>query len=323
MPATDVTVNATFTRIDYTIDYTSRGQGTLTTPTTVSYVGDAVTFIAAPASEKYYVLRIDATDSSGNSVFVQETTTPNEYTFSMPAGAVTINVIFNRSDPNLEPATAGPAGVIALPLSWDITPATSLNYAFADMQALTYATLNDAGSGTSTSMTAAFQGDSSLRELTFAALDRSVGSATNLSYMLDGCTSLYLVDLQGIGTAKVNGANNQAASGATDMQQMFRGCSLLEVTEYPMDPGATKPTRPDPALAMATHFGATEMQAILDRHHKDKPLDTYTNNEGKEIPVYETQLPRISIGKAFTKVYNGFFWNRDGEQTPTYTLMSM
>ena len=56
------------------------------------------------------------------------------------------------------------------------------------MQDLTYATLNDAGSGTSTSMTAAFQGDASLRELTFAALDRSVGSATNLSYMLDGCT---------------------------------------------------------------------------------------------------------------------------------------
>ncbi len=92
MPAGDVMVSATFKKIVYTITIADDiKNGVLTADKTTAAEGETVTLTVAPA-EGYEVESVTVTYGDGQTVEVSA-----ENTFVMPAGAVTITVVFKES----------------------------------------------------------------------------------------------------------------------------------------------------------------------------------------------------------------------------------
>ena len=82
MPASNVTVSATFRAIEYTITTASVSNGTLSTNVTKATIGTTITVTATPnAGYKLVSITVNGTVFSGN-------------TFTMPAGNVTVGATF-------------------------------------------------------------------------------------------------------------------------------------------------------------------------------------------------------------------------------------
>ena len=90
MPAADVTINATFTAIDYTITVADTENGTVTAPATANY-GETVTLTVTPA-EGYELTELTYTVSEDEPVAIENGQ------FTMPAASVTINATFTAID---------------------------------------------------------------------------------------------------------------------------------------------------------------------------------------------------------------------------------
>ena len=98
MPASDVTVDATFVEIppaSYTISVNEATNGSITANKTSATKGETIT-LTATADEGYELEAISVTDGNGNTVEV----TGN--TFIMPASGVTVSATFKKTD---EPST--------------------------------------------------------------------------------------------------------------------------------------------------------------------------------------------------------------------------
>lgn len=95
MPASDVTVSGTFSKIDYDITKTESDRGFIMakkgdTPVETAQVGDEITLIATP-KEGYELKSWTVVDSEGKSVEVVDDK------FTMPASDVTVSATFNST----------------------------------------------------------------------------------------------------------------------------------------------------------------------------------------------------------------------------------
>lgn len=98
MPAEDVTISGYFTKVQYGINVTKSGEGNVTLKkngvniTPYANYGDNITVVADPLS--YYTFTsIEVKDADENIVPVEGNT------FTMPASAVTVNVVFTENAP--------------------------------------------------------------------------------------------------------------------------------------------------------------------------------------------------------------------------------
>lgn len=95
MPASDVTVSGTFSKIDYTITKTESGRGSIVAKkgdatVETAQIGDEITLGATP-KEGYEFISWTVVDSKGNSVEVRDNK------FTMPASNVTVSATFNST----------------------------------------------------------------------------------------------------------------------------------------------------------------------------------------------------------------------------------
>lgn len=95
MPASDVTVSGTFSKIDYTITKTESGRGSIVAKkgdatVETAQIGDEITLSATP-KEGYEFISWTVVDSKGNSVEVRDNK------FTMPASNVTVSATFNST----------------------------------------------------------------------------------------------------------------------------------------------------------------------------------------------------------------------------------
>ena len=95
MPASDVTVSGTFSKIDYTITKTESGRGSIVAKkgdatVETAQIGDEITLSATP-NEGYEFISWTVVDSKGNSVEVRDNK------FTMPASNVTVSATFNST----------------------------------------------------------------------------------------------------------------------------------------------------------------------------------------------------------------------------------
>ena len=102
MPAGDVTVNATFTAINYTITYTNDGNGSCSGIATAN-MGDVVTVTVTPASG-YGISTLTYTPAGGTAVDIT-----SSQQFTMPASAVTVHATFTQAV-RIITVSADPAG---------------------------------------------------------------------------------------------------------------------------------------------------------------------------------------------------------------------
>ena len=96
MPASHVTVTATFTAIDYTVTVEVSGSGTVTADKSAAHYGDTVTLTVTPA-EDYRLGSLTVTDGAGNGISVTDDQ------FPMPASDVTVAVVFEHNHSYGEP----------------------------------------------------------------------------------------------------------------------------------------------------------------------------------------------------------------------------
>lgn len=110
MPASPVTVSATFTAIEYTITCGTPENGTVTANKAKATIGTTVT-LTVTASDRYELKKISVKNSSGTDVSVTEVAAGTSYTFTMPADNVVITATFRvagMNDPlTLEAIVAG------------------------------------------------------------------------------------------------------------------------------------------------------------------------------------------------------------------------
>ncbi len=102
MPASAVTVSATFRKIDYTIAIASCENGDVTA-SSIAQMGDEVTLTVTPAA--YYSLKTITVlqgETPITTTAVADTT--NQYTFTMPAGKVTVSAVFEKVASAFTPA---------------------------------------------------------------------------------------------------------------------------------------------------------------------------------------------------------------------------
>ena len=122
MPAANVTINATFKAINYTITVAEMQNGTVTAPATAT-IGETVTLTVAPA-EGYELQSLTYTVEGADPVAIENNA------FQMPAANVTINATFKAINYTITvaetqngtveaPATANAGDVVAL----TVTPA--------------------------------------------------------------------------------------------------------------------------------------------------------------------------------------------------------
>lgn len=99
MPASDVTVNATFKKINYTITVnpSENGSVTVTAPATATAtMDDSVTLTVTP-NTGYQIGTVTVKDGLGNTVDFTETgVASGTYKFTMPASDVTVTATFNK-----------------------------------------------------------------------------------------------------------------------------------------------------------------------------------------------------------------------------------
>ena len=95
MPAHNVTITATFSKVNYTITKAPMTNGNVTVPATANY-GDVVTITPEPATD-YVVDKVYYNDGSDHEVAINN----NAYTFTMPASNVTVWATFVEYFPTL------------------------------------------------------------------------------------------------------------------------------------------------------------------------------------------------------------------------------
>jgi hypothetical protein len=102
MPASNVTVSATFKKVSYNVTTSSGGNGTISVKETANY-GDTVTITALP-SEGYALKTLTVTKNDGSTVAASGT--GNSYTFTMPAANVTVSATFaiRPATPTISPS---------------------------------------------------------------------------------------------------------------------------------------------------------------------------------------------------------------------------
>ena len=102
MPASDVTVTATFNAIDYNVTINETANGTVTADKTTAHMGDVVTLTVSPADG--YELEDLTVEADGTPITVQDNA------FTMPASNVTVTATFTEIEPEPEPTpTPDPA----------------------------------------------------------------------------------------------------------------------------------------------------------------------------------------------------------------------
>ncbi len=101
MPASPVTVTATFTAIEYTITCGTPKNGTLISGVNKATIGTTVTLTVC-ASEGYEFKKILVKDSNGNNVSVAEVAAGASYSFTMPASNVNVTANFRYGPLTLE-----------------------------------------------------------------------------------------------------------------------------------------------------------------------------------------------------------------------------
>ncbi len=124
MPAANVTINATFKAIDYTITVAQTQNGTVTAPATAQY-GQEVTVTVTPATG-YVLETLTYTAEGGNPVAIENNK------FTMPAANVTINATFKAVDYTITVAEGIENGNVTAPataqygqeVNVTVTPAT-------------------------------------------------------------------------------------------------------------------------------------------------------------------------------------------------------
>ncbi len=92
MPEYAVTVNVTFKKSTYSVITSSTTNGTVTVDNPNASMGDIVT-ITATANSLYKVKEVTVTDSAGNKLTITDNG-DGTYSFTMPAGTVTVSVTF-------------------------------------------------------------------------------------------------------------------------------------------------------------------------------------------------------------------------------------
>lgn len=93
MPASPVTVTATFTAIEYTITCGTSENGTVTSGVNKATIGLTVT-LTVSANDDFELKSIIVKDSGGTNISVTEVTTGVSYTFTMPANNVIVTATF-------------------------------------------------------------------------------------------------------------------------------------------------------------------------------------------------------------------------------------
>ena len=107
MPASPVTVSASFIAIEYTITCGTQESGTLTADKAKATIGTTVT-LTVSANDGYKFNNVRVKDSNGTDVSVTEVAAGASYTFTMPADNVTITAAFRTYNPlTLEAIEAG------------------------------------------------------------------------------------------------------------------------------------------------------------------------------------------------------------------------
>ncbi|MBP5446722.1 MAG: InlB B-repeat-containing protein, partial [Treponema sp.] len=107
MPASPVTVFASFIAIEYTITCGTPENGTLTADKAKTTIGTTVT-LTVSANDGYKFNNVRVKDSNGTDVSVTEVAAGASYTFTMPADNVTITAAFRTYIPlTLEAIEAG------------------------------------------------------------------------------------------------------------------------------------------------------------------------------------------------------------------------
>ncbi len=93
MPASPVTVSASFIAIEYTITCGTQESGTLTADKAKASIGTTVT-LTVSANDGYELTKLLVKDSGGADVSVTEIEAGASYTFTMPASPVTVTAVF-------------------------------------------------------------------------------------------------------------------------------------------------------------------------------------------------------------------------------------
>ncbi|MEE3411648.1 MAG: InlB B-repeat-containing protein, partial [Treponema sp.] len=93
MPASPVTVSASFIAIEYTITCGTPESGTLTADKAKATIGTTVT-LTVSANDGYELEKLLVKDSGGADVSVTEIAAGASYTFTMPASPVTVTAVF-------------------------------------------------------------------------------------------------------------------------------------------------------------------------------------------------------------------------------------
>jgi len=94
MPASNVTVTATFKKATYKVTFGTIKNGVITTTPANAKVGDTVSLVAKP-SDGYELETLTVKDANGNTVAVSGT--GNNRTFVMPASTVVVNATFKTT----------------------------------------------------------------------------------------------------------------------------------------------------------------------------------------------------------------------------------
>ncbi|WP_026528314.1 InlB B-repeat-containing protein [Butyrivibrio sp. VCD2006] len=95
MPAGNVTITATFKKISYSVTVASSENGSAESDKTSATKGDTVSITVAPESG-YETDKVTVKDVDGNSVSVSGS--ENSYSFTMPAGNVTVTATFKKAN---------------------------------------------------------------------------------------------------------------------------------------------------------------------------------------------------------------------------------
>ena len=93
MPASPVTVSATFTAIEYTVTCGTPENGTVTANKAKAAIGTTVT-LTVTASDGYELKNILVKDSNGTNISVTEVAAKTSYSFTMPADNVIVTATF-------------------------------------------------------------------------------------------------------------------------------------------------------------------------------------------------------------------------------------
>jgi hypothetical protein len=147
MPADDVTVQATFTAINYNVSIASGTHGSVTASPATTTVGQTVTLTVTPASGYQLTANSLVVTKSVGGGTVPVSGSGNTYTFTMPADNVTVTATFTAIDYRVNIAKLTNGSVTANPASADLGQTVTLTVTPASGYQLTANSLTVTKSG--------------------------------------------------------------------------------------------------------------------------------------------------------------------------------